>query len=125
MSTGLNFTHSITGSHKVETTVDSSMKALSVKNEATTTWDLIAGTQANIKAPMVAVGQSPAEPMVMGTQLSTFLQTFLNTFISNAAFITTGNLGAPTPANPAIITALTQLVAQIPTLTSKTITLAP
>jgi hypothetical protein len=125
MSTSLNFDISATGQFSVDATLGAAISSkLNVKIDAAAAMDVTAGAQMNLKAPMVAVGSSPAEPMVMGTQLGTWLQTLVNTFVTNATFVGTGNMGAPVPLNPAIVSQLNQLISQIPTLTSKTITLS-
>ena len=126
MTSTLNFGIESKGLFSLKANLDATMESmLNMKLSATALMDVNAGAQMNLKAPIVAVGASPAEPMVMGTQLSTWLQTLINTFVTNSMFITTGNMGAPTPLNPAILSQLNQLIAQIPTLTSKTITLSP
>lgn len=126
MSSSLNFDISSLGLLSLDATLGATFSSkLNMKLDAAVLMDINAGAQMNLKAPMIAVGASPAEPMVMGTQLSTWLQTLINTFVSNATFIGTGNTGAPVPLNPAILTQLNQLLAQIPVLTSKTITLSP
>lgn len=125
MASNLNFEITSQGTFAMKANLDAALESgLNMKLDAKAVMDASAAVQMNLKAPIVTVGNSPAEPMVMGTQLSTWLQTLLNVFVQNAAFITTGNMGAPTPLNPAILAQINQLIAQIPTLTSKTITLS-
>lgn len=125
MSSSLQFEISTLGKFSLDATLDAALASkLNMKLDAGALMDVNAGVQMNLKAPMVAVGSSPAEPMVMGTQLSTWLQTLVNLFVTNASFVGTGNMGAPVPLNPAIVSQLNQLLGQIPTLTSKTITLS-
>jgi hypothetical protein len=122
-STGLNFSHSANGTWDA-----SSMLAMSLESNMNFTakagliFEAEGGVQMNLKAPIVQIGSSPSEPTVMGTQLSTWLQTLCQLFTNNAANIGMGNMSAPVPLSPAILSGIANLTAQIPLLTSKTIT---
>lgn len=80
---------------------------------------------ATIQAPEVDIGPAPSQSAVNGDLLATFLTTFLNGLIAAAPALTTGNLGAPTPMNPALLTILNTLVSDIDTLLSTTVTISP
>jgi hypothetical protein len=123
-STGLNFSHSTTGTHDVTSTMPMSFKTdMNYTAESAMVFEAKGGVQMNLNAPMVQIGSSPSEPTVMGTQLSTWLQNFCNLFTqTGATFLGTGNMGAPVPMNPAIVSGIASLAGQIPLLTSKTIT---
>ena len=125
MSTGFNFSHSAYGTYDASSFLDMSLSSdMNFSAEAGIIFDAKAGVQMNLEAPLVTIGSSPSEPTVMGTQLSTWLQTLCNLFVTNASFVAMGNLSAPTPINPAILTGINSLMAQIPLLTSKTITVS-
>ena len=123
-STGLNFSHSANGTFDVSSSLPMSFKTdMNYTAEATMVFEAKGGIQMNLNAPIVQIGSSPSEPTVMGTQLSTWLQNFCNLFTqTGVTFLGTGNMGAPVPMNPAIVSGITSLAAQIPLLTSKTIT---
>jgi hypothetical protein len=122
-STGLNFSHSANGTYAAESQMEMSLKTnMNFTAEAAMVFEAKGGVQMNLNSPIVQIGSSPSEPTVMGTQLSTWLQNLCNVFTQNAAFIGTGNMGAPVPLNPAVVSAITSLAGQIPVLTSKTIT---
>lgn len=126
ISTGLNFSHSTNGTHDVSSMMPMSFKTdMNFTAEATMVFEAKGGVQMNLNAPIVQIGSSPSEPTVMGTQLSTWLQNLCNVFTqTGATFLGTGNMGAPVPMNPALISAITSLAGQIPLLTSKTITVS-
>jgi len=120
-----NFSHTTTGTHTVNSTADMGfVSKANLNSTAGAIYNAKAGTQMNLTAPKVAIGATPSEPTVMGTQLSTWLQTLCQLFISNQMSIGMGNLAAPVPLNPAITSGVQKLAAQIPKLTSKTITVS-
>lgn len=123
ISTGLNFSHSTTGTHDVTSSMPMSFKTdMNMSSEAGMVYDIKAGAQLNLNGPIVQIGSSPAEPCVMGQQLSTWLQNLCKVFTDNALSFGNGNMGAPVPLNPSVTAAVSGLAAQIPLLTSKTIT---
>ena len=125
-STGLNFSHATNGTHDVSSMLPMSLKSdMNFTAEAGIIFEAKAGVQMNLNAPLVSIGSSPSEPTIMGTQLSTWLQTLCQLFANNAMSVGIGNLGAPVPLNPAIVSGISSLTAQIPLLTSKTITVSP
>lgn len=120
-----NFSHTTTGTHAVDATLDMSFTSkANLNSTASAIYNAKAGTQMNLTAPKVAIGATPSEPTVMGTQLSTWLQTLCQLIISNQAAIGMGNLSAPVPLNPAVTSGVQKLLAQIPNLMSKTITVS-
>jgi len=124
-STGLNFSHSTTGTYESTSQMAMNLKTnMNLTAEAAMVFEAKGGVQMNLNSPIVQIGSSPSEPTVMGTQLSTWLQNLCNVFTQNASFVGMGNMGAPVPLNPAIVTAITSLAGQIPVLTSKTITVS-
>jgi hypothetical protein len=127
VTTGLNFSHTANGTWSAGSKLPMSLKSdMNFKAEAAMILEAKAGIQMDLKAPIVTIGASPSEPTVMGTQISTWLQNFCSLFTqAGAAFLGTGNLGAPVPMNPAIVSGIAALSAQIPLLTSKTITVSP
>jgi hypothetical protein len=63
----------------------------------------------------------------MGTQMVTWMKDLVDAFINNAANIGIGNMGAPVPLNPSVLSLLMTLQSlvisdTISPLTSKTIT---
>jgi len=126
IAAGLNYECSANGTHDTTSMLPMTLKTdANFTAEAALVFEAKAGVQMNLNAPMVSIGSSPSEPTIMGTQLSTWLQTLCNLFVTNAAMIGMGNLGAPAPLNPAIVTGFSNLMSQIPLLTSKTITVSP
>lgn len=133
-STGLNFSHSTNGTHDVESMMDMTLKSsMNFNTEASLIYEAKGGVQMNLNAPIVQIGSSPNDTMVMGKQLLLWLNTLLDAFIKGGP-IGMGNLGAPVPLNPVILTALQNLqttvcggVASEPIslITSKTITVSP
>lgn len=124
-STGLNFSHSANGTYDATSFLAMSLESqMNLTAKAGLVFQAEGGIQMNLKAPLVAIGSSPSEPTVMGTQLSTWLQTLCQLFINNAMNVGMGNLSAPVPLSPAIMTGINSLLAQIPLLTSKTITVS-
>lgn len=122
-STGLNFSHSANGTWAASSTLGMTLESkMNFSAKAGLIFNAEGGVQMNLKAPIVQIGSSPSEPTVMGTQLSTWLQTLCQLFTNNAANIGMGNMSAPVPLSPAILAGIANLTAQIPLLTSKTIT---
>lgn len=123
-----NFSHTTTGTHTVNSTSDIGFVSnANLNSTAGAIYNAKAGTQMNLAAPKVAIGASPSEPTVMGDTLSKFLLDLINTLLIGEASIGIGNLGAPVPLNPAIVSKLkTDLLPRIQTktLTSKTITVS-
>lgn len=121
--TGLNFSHATKGKHDVTSSMPMSFKTdMNMASEAGMMYDIKAGSQLNLNAPKVQIGSSPAEPCVMGQQLTTWLTDFCKVFTDNAMKMGMGNMGAPVPLDPGIVSAITQLSAKITMLTSKSIT---
>jgi hypothetical protein len=111
------------GTHSIDAGLTSSYKSqLNTAIEAGVMMDVKAGSLMNLKAPIVTIGQSPSTPCVLGTELATWLNQLLTAFVSNAAYVGMGNLGAPAPLNPAILSVIQTLQGQIPTLLSTSIT---
>lgn len=126
MTAGVNFSQTVGVQH--DTTVGTNTTLLTGLNYELTAgvnYKMTAGVQADIFAPFVNIGASPVTPAVLGTEMSTWLADLLSTMISVAPSFTTGNLGAGTPLNAVLLAKLNQLLAQIPTLTSKTILVSP
>jgi hypothetical protein len=127
-ATGLNFSHSTNGTHDVESMMDMTLKSsMNFNTEASLVYEAKAGVQMNLNAPIVQIGSSPAEPTVMGTQMVTWMKDLVDAFINNAANIGIGNMGAPVPLNPSVLSLLMTLQSlvisdTISPLTSKTIT---
>jgi hypothetical protein len=49
----------------------------------------------------------------------------MNALLTASFNFTTGNLGAPTPLNEALVTQITELLAEAPTLVSTTVIISP
>ena len=128
---GLNYACSAGGTYDVTSKLPMTLKTdANFTTEAALIFEAKAGTQMNLNAPIIQIGSSPNEPTVMGTQLVTWLYNLCNLFFTNQAFIGMGNLGAPVPLNPAIVTGIQSLMNQVlasetSPLTSKTITVSP
>jgi len=123
IDTGMNFTHSANGKYTVSSKLPMAVKSdMNVSMESGMIYNIKGGTQLNLNAPKVQIGSSPAEPCVMGDQLSTWLTDFCKVFADNKMNIGVGNMGAPVPLNPAIDSAIQMLSQKIKLLTSKTIT---
>lgn len=133
-TTGLNFSHSTTGTYDSSASLDMSLSSsMNFNAEAGLIFEAKGGVQMNLNAPIVQIGSSPNDTMVMGKQLLLWLNTLLDAFIKGGP-IGMGNLGAPVPLNPAILAVLQNLqttvcggVASEPIslITSKTITVSP
>jgi hypothetical protein len=127
-STGLNFSHSTNGTYDSSAQLDMSLKSsMNFNAEASLIFEAKGGVQMNLNAPIVQIGSSPAEPMVMGKQMVDWMKKLVDVFIQNQMSIGVGNLGAPVPLNPSITAVLVQLQTlvlsdAISPLTSKTIT---
>jgi hypothetical protein len=123
LSAGLNYEVTANGTWDGASKMDMSLKTdMNLNTEATMVYEAKGGVKMILNAPQVEIGSSPSEPTVMGQQLSTWLQTLCDLFTNNASNMGVGNNGAPVPLNPAIVTGISQLAAQIQLLTSKTIT---
>lgn len=76
-------------------------------------YHLTAKTRISLQSPKVYIGleENDSQPIACGAELAEFLGKFLDAFISNGYGIsmTTGTPGTPSPLNPKIIQALTQL----------------
>lgn len=127
-STGLNFSHSTNGTYDSSAQLDMSLKSsMNFNAEASLIFEAKGGVQMNLNAPIVQIGSSPAEPMVMGKQMVDWMKKLVDVFIQNQMSIGIGNMGAPVPLNPSITAVLVQLQTlvlsdAISPLTSKTIT---
>ena len=125
MSTGLNFSHSANGTYDASSLLPMSLASkMNFTAKAGLIFAAQAGVQMNLKAPKVTIGAAPSEPTVMGQTLSTWLQTLCQLFVNNASMVGMGNLSAPVPLNPTVVSGISSLMAQIPLLTSKTITVS-
>ncbi len=125
-TSGLTFSHSALGLYTVDAKMPIVLKSeMNIMTEAKLLHESKAAVQMNLVAPIIQIGTAPTEPTVLGLQLSTWLQTLVNLFVNNAAFLGSGNMGAPVPLNPAIATGLSSLLAQVPMLASKTIMVSP
>jgi hypothetical protein len=135
ITTGFNFSHSTDGTYESTSSFNMSFSTdMNYSAEAGKMWEGKAGVQMNLNAPKVQIGSNPKEPMVMGVQLVTWLNTLVDTFVKNASCIGMGNMGAPVPLNPTVLTALQQLQTTVSggvanekasLITSKTITVSP
>ena len=125
IDTGLNFSHSANGTYDVSSTMAMSLASdMNISAEAQMIFDVKAGSQLNLDGPIVQIGSSPSEPCVMGQQLSDWLQALCDVFTNNASKFGIGNMGAPVPLDPGILSAVAQLTAKIPLLVSTTITVS-
>lgn len=127
----LNYSNSSNMTHSSSSKMDMSLESkLNFAAKAGLIFNAEGGVQMNLKAPIVQIGSSPAEPMVMGAQMVTWMKTLVDAFINNAVNIGIGNVGAPVPLNPGILAILMQLQSlvisdKVSPLTSKTITVSP
>lgn len=124
----LNYSNSSNMKHTSESKLDMALKSsMNFTAEAGLIFEAKGGVQMNLTAPIVQIGSSPAEPMVMGKQMVTWMKNLVDAFINNASSVGIGNLGAPVPLNPGILALLMQLQTLVISdvvspLTSKTIT---
>lgn len=125
IAAGLNFEVTANGTWDGTSKMDMSLKSnMNLNTEAAMVYEAKGGIKMVLNAPQVEIGSSPSEPTVMGQQLSTWLQTLCDLFTNNAANVGIGNMGAPVPLNPAVVSGIASLAAQIQLLTSKTITVS-
>jgi len=126
LNAGVTCTHDTTGQRDVTVSLNSTHKSdLNYSCEAGLMMDLKAGAQMTANAPIIQIGSSPSDPMVLGAKLNTFLTEFINVFVSAPMVSVAGNLGAPVPWNPQIISQLSALLPKLIAHLSTTITVGP
>lgn len=89
-------------------------------------FEATADTSMALSAPMISIGQSASDPMLMGTAVMTTLTSVFNAMLTSASKFTVGNLGYPTILDSGIVQALTQAITDISSVwPSTSITVGP
>jgi hypothetical protein len=125
--TGTNFSHLVTAGDYSVTIVAgnySTKASMNIGFTAAADFSAQAATSMVLKAPLVNVGATPNQSMVLGDLLATWLNTLVSALEAAAP---TGNLGAPVPliSDLNFSQTLTTLQGQITALKSATVKVSP